>query len=168
MRLPLLVLFAFLFSCGEEDPAPVRYQIDPQAASLVALFMEEGRNRGVQVPQNNLIVELTGPVKSGNQLVCASAWGEVNGYRQNLVQIDSQCDAWRYGGAGREILVFHELGHALLKRTHKDGRFPRGPLVSMMATSWNFGDLYLTDSSKRPYYLDELFNPNTPAPEWAQ
>ncbi|GAB5522050.1 MAG: hypothetical protein RhofKO_43010 [Rhodothermales bacterium] len=69
----------------------------------------------------------------------------------------------------REALVFHELGHAILDRFHTDTRLPNGDLASIMATATtDFDKLYDDDTRfKRDYYVDELFDPSTPVPDWA-
>lgn len=168
MKKLLPILIALLQACAVADPAPVRVEIPLEVERYVNDFREAGKSRGKTIVLDNLIIELTSPVQSGGRHVCASTWGLVTAAPQNLIQIDTQCNAWRYGGVGREILVFHELGHALLQRRHKDGRFASGPLKSLMATDWNIGDFYEFDANKRPYYLDELFDENTPKPSWAE
>src|SRR5919199_1537692 len=90
------------------------------------------------------------------------------------ITLSTESYCWQSASASeRECLVFHELGHCLLSRIHKTDRFPNGAFVSLM----NPDDIsiYATcrypigndDCDKRPrraYYIDELFNPNTPAP----
>ncbi len=80
----------------------------------------------------------------------------------------------------REELVFHELGHCLLGRTaHRTSRLPNGEYASVM--NGKESGLYSScvydigganngcdDRYKRTYYLDELFDENTPAPDWAK
>jgi len=69
-----------------------------------------------------------------------------------------------------EVLVFHELGHAILDRAHNEDMFPNGAWVSIMKRRTGFGYTLYGDSNleRREYYIDELFDENTPAPEWAQ
>lgn len=65
-----------------------------------------------------------------------------------------------------EVIIFHELGHGLLNREHKNELFSDGVNpVSIMHISptveingaWAF---------RKPYYFDELFNQSTPYPSW--
>ncbi|MEO1714224.1 MAG: hypothetical protein AAFU60_12900, partial [Bacteroidota bacterium] len=70
----------------------------------------------------------------------------------------------------REWLVFHELGHCVLGRDHRNEQTPEGTCRSMMRGNEDgFGcsiDLY--SEGWRKYLIDELFLENTPLPEWAQ
>lgn len=64
----------------------------------------------------------------------------------------------------REELIYHEFGHALLRRGHDNDTLPNGERRSIMAQGiWGLTE----NSAKKMYYLDELFNRNTPIPEWA-
>jgi hypothetical protein len=82
----------------------------------------------------------------------------------------------------KEALIFHELGHCLLNRGHKDDVFPSGAPKSLMITQidgpYQPCDYVLSDDPeavkkcnltvRRPYYLDELFNENlSDVPDWA-
>jgi len=68
------------------------------------------------------------------------------------------------------VLVFHELGHAiLLRESHRNDRFQSSDYASIMVSeSWLLDDFYIQDLTKRAYYIDELFDPATPAPDWAE
>lgn len=167
----IIALLGFI-SCDKEAPTPAQSTIEQSIPIAVQPYVdklvEQGRQRGYDIPTDNLIVELTGAVQSGNDFVCASTWGTVISQEQNLIRIDTQCVSWRYGGLEREILVIHELGHALLERFHREGRFPSGDWVSLMSSDWNIGDFYALDPDKESYYFDELFDESTPVPDWAE
>ncbi len=67
-----------------------------------------------------------------------------------------------------EALVFHELGHMVLNRDHRMGLLPNNSRPSIMIGT-NLAGLYVGNASnRRKYYVDELFNPDTPVPDWAQ
>jgi hypothetical protein len=161
-------LILLLSGCAGSDPEPIRQEVPEAVRPYFDKFLREGAKRGISVASGNLVVELTGPVQSGSQQVCASTWGEVIGLRQNLIRIDTLCLSWAYGGAEREILVMHELGHALLQRLHRNDRFPSGDRASLMAEQWNIGEFYAADPAKETYYFDELFLPSTPMPPWGE
>lgn len=69
----------------------------------------------------------------------------------------------------REMLVFHELGHCVLERDHKNDRLPLGQCASIMREGGEeacVADIF--SESWRSYYIDELFNPEVPSPDWYQ
>ncbi len=67
----------------------------------------------------------------------------------------------------REMLVFHELGHCVLGRQHKNDELLLGECASIMKEG---GENTCVDNvfseSWRRYYIDELFNPQAPVPVW--
>ena len=76
-----------------------------------------------------------------------------------------------------EVLIFHELGHCVLGRLHQNDYLPNGDPKSLMiqneldqyACVYDLsGDNDCNNLFKREYYLDELFDPTTPTPDWAQ
>ena len=85
------------------------------------------------------------------------------------ITISSLC--WReLDESGREILVFHELGHALLGRAHKNTLLGTGKKLSLMSSGGgcNIQDSYeLCQTELRSYYLDELFFEPSEIPQWS-
>lgn len=85
---------------------------------------------------------------------------EENWLQSPKIYIDQT--AWRsLSEGGKEALIFHELGHCVLNRDHKDTKtwmlFPRGEQEvpeSLMNTHGVTSGLYL---SRRDYFLTELF-----------
>lgn len=68
----------------------------------------------------------------------------------------------------KELLIFHELGHCILGRTHKNEIFPTGECKSIMdgkEEGFECSNNYYCPKW-RTYYLDELFNPMQKAPSW--
>ncbi|WOK05144.1 hypothetical protein RT717_18845 [Imperialibacter roseus] len=67
----------------------------------------------------------------------------------------------------REMLVFHELGHCVLERQHKNERLLLGECASIMKEGGE--DACVDDifsDSWRSYYIDELFDPAVQVPDW--
>ncbi len=67
----------------------------------------------------------------------------------------------------REMLVFHELGHSVLGRLHKDDKLLLGECASIMKEGGDdacVGDIY--SDSWRSYYIDELFDSEVKLPDW--
>jgi len=64
----------------------------------------------------------------------------------------------RLGHIVENMIVFHELGHCVLGRGHKEGQFTNGQCVSIMRSGVEpCRDIY--NASTKDYYLEELFNP---------
>lgn len=57
----------------------------------------------------------------------------------------------------REFLIFHELGHCILDRSHLDSKDVNGNCVSIMHSSEGVCT-FKYDGTTRSEYLDELFN----------
>ncbi len=72
--------------------------------------------------------------------------------------------------AKREELIFHELGHCVLSRTHDNDLLPNDEWQSMMRgypiPMGHTGPINYS-GVRRAYYLDELFDPQTAIPDWA-
>ncbi len=70
----------------------------------------------------------------------------------------------------KEDLIFHELGHGLLNRKHLNSTLENGEWKSLMCggekvndRSWNIN----YRGVRRDYYIQELFDENTSAPEFS-
>lgn len=147
------LVFGVIFSCNDDDnnKAPV---IDPELKSFVDTFVQEASQRGKTISLNNLTVsfEPTGDV-------CGR--GSVSPLK---VTIYKSC--WStLPDIAKEILMFHELGHSLLKRSHDSRKLPNGDYTSIMYEDPTI--LYNEYTpAKRTYYLDELFGVVTTLPQW--
>jgi hypothetical protein len=70
---------------------------------------------------------------------------------------------------GRENIIFHELGHCLLNREHDNSTLSNGEFKTMMiGTTGGTASFLNYRGIRRKYYIDELFDLNTPEPIWAQ
>jgi hypothetical protein len=141
-----------MFSCKEENDKPF---IDPELTEYVNAFVEEARLRGQIISSDNI------EAKFGT-LTEKCGLGSPNPPR---VSIDRNC----WDGTPelpRELLMFHELGHAVLGRSHELSKLPNGDFASIMCTEPRI--LYNEYTiEKRAYYLDELFNTFANFPDWA-
>ncbi len=63
--------------------------------------------------------------------------------------------------------MFHELGHAILGRWHQNEQLSNGDFKTMMFARNQFGLYNEFTPERRAYCLNDLFNPETPAPIWA-
>lgn len=162
-----------LLSGKEEEtvtPAEARQEID----ALLARFVAEAEARGrtsvfgketgaVVATVQVLVTEVIDPARPST---CGfGSWSETAPRIQ--IAISKRC--WGdLAAEDREALVFHELGHAVLARQHDDRRLPNGSWHSMM-TPGSLRYLYSGGNlERRSYYLDELFDSNTPPPAWGE
>lgn len=145
-----LLISIMLISC-DEDPA--RYK-DPLLSGYVDRFIEEAAVYGQDISGEDWTVEF-GQVENN---LCGFA-------SDHKVRISQECwDAMPE--SGREALMFHELGHALLGRSHKEALLANGDRASIMTENPTI--LYSAYTPvKRLYYIEELFVPSTPPPDWS-
>lgn len=157
----------------DPEPVPVMYNVTAAVEPYVQRFRNEAQQRNVAIVSNDLIVEF-GPTQGED--VCGECRLQPGKTPRITLNTNSFC--WQNASAEeREGLVFHELGHCLLKRDHRSDRFPNRAFVSLMnpgdvrvyaTCAYPIGDDVCDKRPRRPYYVDELFNPGTPAPAWGK
>ena len=162
-------LLLFFFSC-EKDQVLV-YDVPPELQAIVDTFENEAQNRGKMLDiRENLIIEYG---SNTEDILCGSC---VFVGKQRKIQVVSSNPCWS-DEITREALMLHLLGHCVLNRIEHDNEtLPNGDPKSLMVGNSidhyacifdlsgenNCNNLY-----KREYYLDELFDPATPVPDWA-
>ncbi|MEI7585871.1 putative metallopeptidase [Runella sp.] len=159
-------------SCRKE--AEPEYSVPEEVEPYVQAFVNEAKARGLEMKIDNLIVEFAQP---DGDFICGMCTSPTNHQKHIIIGIQKFC--WKDASPQmREALVFHELGHCYLARFHTTKKFPDGTYASLMNPDDT--EVYsicqypingATDCDKRPrrqYYIDELFNENTPAPSWAK
>lgn len=170
----ILLSFVLLDCRSVPEAEPETYQVPAEVEPYVKKFREEASRRGKTQAITNLIVTfgtLQGEEACGE---CVLAPG-----RTPRITLSSNTFCWKtLPNDVREALVFHELGHCVLKRGHKTTRLPNGAYASLM--SGKDIEVYATciypingDAScdlsyRRAYYIDELFDENTPVPVWGR
>lgn len=163
------------------EPSPAVFQIEKQYRVYFDNFLKEAKLRNIKIDTTNLIIKSI-TENSKSKEACGTCTQTINKPSiQKTIEInvkDPSC--WQTAtNNAREVLVFHELGHCLLGRIeHKSDIFPDGSPKSIMFPDNR--DLYspcvyaIDDSNncnkteRRKYYIDELFNPNTPKPSWVK
>jgi len=150
-------------ACNKDDDEPSSIQT---ATDLLSHFASEASDHGWNVNLDLIVWDLKDSVGRNGQTFCGYA-STVDGKR--LIEIDTTSNCWTSGKYAREIIIFHTLGHALLNRGHRDTKMPNGDWRTTM-NSGTLLDLYHRPQTKfkRSYYIDELFDENTPIPEWAK
>jgi len=169
-RISFYLLLVVIVSCSD-DPTVGDYTIrDSEDSKMLNDFLEsflaEASIRNVEIDTSDFILEFRDHVSSSGTGVCG-----VGGWRRNntppLVWISKIPRCWgNQDYFWRKELVFHEFGHALLGRQqHDNNTLPNGEKRSIMAQGIHG---FFRNETKLKYYLDELFDPSTPVPDWAK
>ncbi len=165
-------------ACSGDAPIePTVYDVPKAVEKYVQSFVEEGQKRGVTIKLENLIIEFRS-TGAGSGDECGSCTRAVNNGQRKITLVESSLCWGSSIEQNREALVFHELGHCLLGRDHRDDLLSGGAPVSIMnsravgfyeACAYPIGNEDECDKRyRRAYYLDELFNAKTPAPDWGK
>ena len=149
------------------------YDVPDEFKPVVASFIEAAAARGHVIHINNLIIKwdstITLPYCGKSNVI--SSQNDV----QKIILLNPHSLCWE-NTTQFEALLFHEMGHCILGRSHDTSRLPIGVPKTMMypndATVYSPCVYHLDDSCdlvyRRAYYLDELFNPATPVPDWGK
>ena len=179
-RVLIVVLFSTsLFSCDvfsskEDEPVeewePIPSEVLAEVRVIYQRLIDEAETRDAtdkfyRTYQQLDIVVQDSLLWQGNE-ICGFGSVQANDNPQIMIAYNEGC--WDITEFDKEIVVFHELGHAILARGHRDDVLPDGTRASIMY-SGNIRSLYSeVRQNRRQYYVDELFDRNTPVPEWAQ
>ncbi len=143
----------FISSCGKDSR-----DIDPVFQPYVDMFFEEAQLRGLDMKEEDYSFS----VNFGEAVA-----GGVCYYLGNRIEINEF--AWSvYPELSKQFLIFHELGHCLLDRRHDNQVLYNGECKSLMkGTEENECRRNIFNNGVwREYYLDELFDEDTPLPSW--
>ena len=168
-----LTLLFLLQGCSKEESQLLIFKVPEDFLPIVEKFEMEAQIHGIDLRIENLIVQYDSMLNEPICATCNSTSTDLS--QQKIININpNQCWANDFQ---LEALIFHELGHCFLGRSHDDSLLPNGDPKSMMASNniliyspcvYAFGD---TDDCnlvyRRKYYIDELFDVNTPVPDWA-
>lgn len=170
LRKITIVCIVIVLGCGKKNDFV--YSVPDEFVPAVRKFITEAKARGKNITIDNLIIRYDASVATA---FCAnsnviSSQNDV----QKIILVNPQI-CWQ-NDAQLEALIFHELGHCILGRQHDNSLMPKGDPKTLMYSDditlyspcvYSIGnpcDL----SYRRPYYIDELFNPSTPVPDWAK
>lgn len=169
----------FSLACEDHsEPEPIR-NIPISIQPHVDRFVYEAEKRGLNPGISNLSVEFEINILPGDDQrnIVGSCSRSSN---LDLVKIDTLNSLWLLSGnLGREEIIFHELGHCLLGREHREDKLASGDYASIMRSRGllQYGDLSTfiglspgpaeAKFYRRDYYLDELFDMETPVPCWS-
>ena len=158
-RLLLLLLTGLFVPACQKYQHSLPEELDP----FVDKFIEEAGKRGRDLSQikEGLIIQYEDlPDKSGGK--CTRSF-----FFPNRISIDKFF--WQQmNDRQKELLLFHELGHCVLNRDHRNERLSQGECTSLMDGNEEgfFCSNNFYSKKWRDYYLDELFDESTGIPEW--
>jgi hypothetical protein len=164
----LLIPFLFLLSCSKKG---TQFKIDPVLSPYYDSFLASGKMRGQDVSTDNLIIEFgNAQVKSEHALAYCGRDFKSEGervlgteveYNTPKVVVDREYFQL-LSEVERRAVMFHELGHCLLKREHtvavNEYRYIKSIMYPYLLTHI-IGYYY---DALEENYIDELFNPNAP------
>ena len=152
--LTIFLFFLILIACNKEEEATInQLYVDPELEHFFESFVEEAAARGLAIDLEEEQIE--GYIRNipDRDVIGQCAYSPAS---PRQVTIDEPY--WnRANFTEKEIVVFHELGHCLLERGHRDEADSLGNCISIMHSG--LGDCELDfRNSTREAYLDELFN----------
>jgi hypothetical protein len=160
----VLIALAAVFFTSCKDPH--EYRVDAEFTDYLNRFEKEGASRGrtFDLAGSGLIIEFATLKNNDAGLT----------HYETPIRIEIDKTYWnaisKTAGADmmKEDLIFHELGHGLLKREHLNSTLENDDWKSLMCggdkvngRSWNIN----YRGFRRNYYIDELFNESTLAPD---
>lgn len=153
MKTPVSLIIGLLFACcSKEDP---KSELEIYADR----FFAEAGMRGLDLDRSQLALHF---------IADQEAYPYTFGWTKDPPVVQVGEHTWsRYADAQKEIGMFHALGAAILRRTATNEFLPNCiDYKSLMLE----GELFLpyndVNSDRRKYYVDELFEPDTPTPSW--
>lgn len=158
----LLVFILIFFSCSD---APKDVVIDPELQPYVDRFLAEAAKRGHDIDLADSGLDMIFEV----DISTADYAGQCR-YNLGANEIAIDRERWDDSNESRkEWLVYHELGHCVLDRGHRNDQFENGMWKSLMR-----GDLSSEQSrlplcytwDREQYFIDELFDENVATPDW--
>ena len=147
--------------------------IDPELRPYIEDFIKEAKLRGVILNINDMGAQLVEKFTLGkDQSFCGYGIWDYPRVNKGRFEIKTSENCWlNRTDIEKENLVFHELGHAFLKRPHLNTTFPNRSAKSIMCSSGDvFGcstfGIYHDYEPFRKYYLDELFDEDVSSPDF--
>lgn len=165
-------IFSMLFITSCDKPENIT-DVENELLIYIDRFYKEARLRNRHLEGIDLIARFKDEIIFEGNEFCGFGRGDINGRGQASLEMVRSDFCWNTKtDIQRENFVFHELGHALLRRSHSNRLLPNNSFETMMCGGYRICDNYLAYNEfqdyKRVYYLDELFTgtPGTP-PEWS-
>lgn len=150
----MLSFSVLIFNGCYPDPQqePANDFTDNSLESYYTTFENEAALRGITINLDdyNLISRIEEIEEDGIAGTC-----QFNSQHSNRITIDKSF--WDNANRDlREMVVFHELGHCVLYRSHNEDEDQQSACLSIMNSGTSGCTVYYNDDN-RDYYLDELF-----------
>ena len=141
-------LLLFIYSCSQENDNEIESELQIHFNN----FVEEASDHGMYISLDDL--DIGGYIINIEQ---QGTLGQCKSYTNGSKQIVIDQPYWnRADQMEKEYLVFHELGHCLLGREHKDIKDSNGFCLSIMQ-SGDGGCEGIYNLQNRDGLLEELF-----------
>lgn len=160
----MLLMIVIFSSCKDHN----EYRVGSEFTEYLQRFRNEAAERGrtFNVEAEGLIIEFANLKNNTAGLT----------HYEDPIRVEIDETYWNdissTAGADlmKENLIFHELGHGLLNRSHLNSTLENGDWKSIMCggdmindREWNIN----YRGERRAYYIAELFNESTPIPNFA-
>jgi len=156
-------------SCSDDDDPltveDVSEDIESEIKPFIETFVSEAEERGHFFDFDGFEATFSVEKIGDDENICGRSSKFEDKRNTIVIRLNDNCWLDR-PGTTREALIFHELGHSLLDRPHRDDRFDNGLVKSIMETGM-LGPYNEFTPLLRAYLFDELFDETTPDPEWA-
>jgi hypothetical protein len=157
-----LICLLLLYACSWQQRNKIPHEVQP----YLKAFEQEALHRGINIDLSELRVTFDTALSrySGNTypLEPNAVAARKSFWSPPLIILDTTLLWWK-NAESCEKVIFHELGHCILNREHKDELLPNGEGASILNT---YNNLTRYTQQTRDYYLNELFYPGTPPPTW--
>ena len=153
MRVTTIAIISFiLLSCSEETSFVLEEEVDAAFIPFFDRFQTEASMRGIEVDW--AVEKINASLVSIEDVVV----GQCLTYANDNREINIDREYWNKSTeVDKEYLIFHELGHCILRRSHLEDSRSDGTCLSMM----NSGEgmcIKNYNAKTRQEYLDELFS----------
>lgn len=157
MRIMCGILFVTIFlSCQYDEPTYGKSypEFDATLWPYLEAFEAAASARNVNLDLNNL--DVSGDIEEIAETRVAG-YCQYSHPERGFVRIDKSF--WEDANADlKEFVVFHELGHCVLRRLHREDQYRNGACVSIMQSGTGTCRPDYREAT-RELYLDELFSP---------
>lgn len=145
----IVILTIVVASCSKDDSS----EIEQELVTYMEAFVDEAAIRGITIDYSEL--DLAAYVEN---IVTTGTIGQCESYSDGSKAIVLDERYWiQASDLEREYVVFHELGHCVLGRSHDNSRTSNGTCTSIMQGGENICTGIYT-SINRDQLLDELFD----------